>query len=194
MMSMNSISRFIKKENKVFNIYHPEIRDKIEYAFTLNSVKYYRYKESHLTKVIRYKYQIQFLNEYELGITYEDLINYIDELEKHINKGQLGDIAIKLRLIKQRAQIYKDFDLFYKIASAYYFDENEDVTTYDFRYNKKKIKEFKETKDLSFFLTKPLINLFPSLTSLTEDLSYFLTMAEEAREMKTEIGTLILGQ
>lgn len=190
---MNFLNKLFNKDNKIFNIYHPEIKDKIEFAFKLNGLSYYRFKETHLTRVMRYKYQIQFLNEYELGITLDDFNKYTDEVEKHINKGQLGDAALKIKLMKQRANLYKDFDLFYKIASAYYFDDTEDVTGYDFKHNANKIKIFKESQDQSFFLTIPMTSLFPQLASLASDSSQFSKDIEEMQRMKVEIDNLILS-
>lgn len=143
---------------------------------------------------MRYKYQVQFLNEYELGITIDDFNKYSDEIEKHINKGQLGDAALKIKLMKQRANLYKDFDIFYKVASAYYFDDSEDVTTYNFKYNENKIKQFKEAEDMSFFLTVPMTTLFPSLTSSLTDSNQFSKEIKELQDMKKEIDSMILSQ
>jgi len=190
---MNFLNRLFKKDISTFNIYHPEIKDRIEFAFNLNGIKYYRFKETHLTRVMRYKYQVQFLNEYELGITSEDLIKYIDELEKHANKGQLGDVIIKARLIKKRATIYKDVDSFYKMASACYFTDSEEVISYDFKYNEAKIKLFKESKDQSFFLTAPMTTLFPQLESLLADSALFSKHVEELKIMKLELDSLIFS-
>ena len=190
---MNFISKLFKKDPEVRNIYHPEVKDKVEYAFTENGVKYYRYKEDHhMFEMRRYQKAI-FLTEHENGITHDDLIAYIEEIKKNVNKGQLGDVALKLELLEQRTKIARDPDTFYKIASIDYFDDMEELTTYDRNYNKRKIEDFKASKELGFFLTRPIIDIFPQLATLASDSKAFLDQITEMKDLKNRIDSLTFG-
>lgn len=191
---MNLWKALFKANNQVRNIYHPEVRDKVEYSFTENGVKYYRYKEDHNMHEMRRFQKVIFLTEIENGLSHEDLLSYISELKKHVNKGQLGDVALKLELLEQRTKIAKDPDTFFKIATVDFFDENEDLTGYDRNYNKHKLETFKLSKDLGFFLTRPMIDIFPQLASLTLDSKHFTDQIEEMRELKEKIDSLTFGQ
>jgi hypothetical protein len=191
---MNFIRSLIKRNSQVRNIYHPDIKDKVEYAFSLNGKAYYRFKEDHLMNEMRRFQKILFLTELENGLSHDDLLAYIDKIEEKNNKGLVGDTGVILGLLKQRIQVAKDPDTFYKIASVDYFDEDEELTQYDRKYNVKKIEEFKESKELPFFLTRPMIDIFPQLESLGSDSKVFLNQLEEMRELKTQIDSLTLEQ
>jgi hypothetical protein len=191
---MNFIRKFFKSDPEVRNIYHPEVRVKIEYAFSLDGVKYYRYKEDHNMYEMRRFQKIQFLTEYENGLTHDDLISYIHEIKGNVNKGQLGDVALKLELLEQRTKIAKDPDTLFKIATVDFFDENEELTTYDRSYNKRKLEIFKLSKEYSFFLTRPMIDIFPQLASLAFDSVAFSSQIEEMKDLKEKIDSLTFGQ
>jgi hypothetical protein len=189
---MNFIHRLIKRNNQVRNIYHPDIKDKVEYAFSLHGKRYFRFKEDHLMYEMRRFQKIIFLTELENGLSHEDLLAYIDVLEQHNNKGQIGDTGLKLKLLRQRVEAAKDPDTFYKIATVDYFDDEEELTKYDRDYNKKKLQDFKESKELPFFLTRPMLDIFPQLASLALDSEAFTAQIQEMKDLKDQIDSLTL--
>jgi hypothetical protein len=189
---MNFINRLIKRNNQVRNIYHPDIKDKVEYAFSLHGKRYFRFKEDHLMYEMRRFQKIIFLTELENGLSHEDLLAYIDVLEQHNNKGQIGDTGLKLKLLRQRVEAAKDPDTFYKIATVDYFDDEEELTKYDRDYNKKKLQDFKESKELPFFLTRPMLDIFPQLASLALDSEAFTAQIQEMKDLKDQIDSLTL--
>lgn len=191
---INKIKSFFKKDHDIRNVYHPDVKGNVEHAFNLNGVAYYRFKEDHLMYEMRRFQKIVFFTELENGISHDDLISYIKEIEGHVNKGQLGDTALKLRLLKQRVELHKDPDTFYKIASVEYFDENEELTHYSRDYNKTKIETFKNSPELSFFLTKPMVDIFPQLASLALNSQDFSHEMGVMKELKEQIDALIYSQ
>lgn len=189
---IRAIKSFFKKDPQVRNVYHPDIKDKVEFAFSLHGVQYYRFKEDYHMNEMRRFQKIIFLTELENGISHDDLLVYIAKFRENNNKGLVGDNGALLNLLDQRIKIAKDPDTFYKIASVDYFDDSEELTQYDRKYNQKKIDAFKSSKELPFFLTRPMIDIFPQIASLALDSEHFLREIQDMRDLKKEIDSLIL--
>jgi hypothetical protein len=63
----------------------------------------------------------------------------------------------------------------YNMASLVYFDDKEDISSYDSDYNERKIKAFKAIKDKSFFFTTLLQkSLNISFSHLEQDMQDYL--------------------
>lgn len=191
---IRAIKSFFKKDPQVRNIYHPDIKDKVEYAFSLHGIQYYRFKEDYYMNEMRRFQKIIFLTELENGISHDDLMVYVSKFRDNNNKGLVGDNGALLSLLEQRIKIAKDPDTFYKIASVDYFDDSEELTQYDRKYNQKKIDAFKASKELPFFLTRPMIDIFPQIGSLALDSEHFLKEIQDMRDLKKEIDSLMSKQ
>lgn len=191
--SMNFISRFFKKSDKK-NIYHPDYRDKVEKTFKLNGVQYYRFKDQINTPHLRDYYSDFYIRQYRAGIDFEKLEEYLTKIDDFLNKGKLGDAIYINRALKERIQANLGLDMLYNIASVCYFTGDEDLERYSPTENREKIKAFKEEKeDLSFFLTKPMIDIFPLLSSFVSDSEVFLKKMDLAKELTSEIDSLFLA-
>lgn len=157
----------------------------IEEAFTCGGKRYYRFKEEYEMPAGRYKYFFFFLKEMTMHASLETLQKYVDAFKKILNganpkKGiDLGDLW---KLVWNLETIVKlDFDpqLVKKLASVAYFDDSEDLITYDPEYGKAKIKFWEDHNIHDFFLTKPIGDL-TGLSSLSvESLEECLTQRME---------------
>jgi hypothetical protein len=172
---MNWIKNLFKRKPKEppFNIYHPDIADKIEFAFecgpTLNKRKFYRMKadanetNDFLLPTGRYKWIDAFLSEVNLRMTARTVDAYLNELEKQLDgtKGQinLGKAFQIIYAMRTRTNLGFDPKLVKTLASVVYFDETEDLSDYDKDYCDKKIKYWEKHEVYDFFLTRPIVEL-----------------------------------
>lgn len=193
MTFMNFISRLFKKDPQKRNIYHPDYSDQVEYAFQVNGVKYYRFKKAVKMPEFRNFYNSVYIDQYRRGVDDETLLAYLKTFKEHVDKGQLGDLAYKVRLLEERLKANQNLDLLYQIATVNYFTEDEDLESYSVTDNKKKLEEFKKSKDNAFFLTNPMIDIFPQLSLYTKDSKAFSRMAEVARELTEQIDSLVFS-
>lgn len=189
---MNIFKFFKKKEPKpVFNIHHPEIAGNIEYAFSagslLNKRDYYRFKESHFMPVGRFKFAEAFLYEAELRMDLKTLNGYMDELAKNID-GSKGQINIEkcfqvIWSIRSRCKLAFSPEIIERLASVVYFDDTEDLSDLDHDYAAKKVKFWKEQDCLSFFLTRPIIDLLNLQGYSETSLQTFIKEIRRAQEL-----------
>ncbi len=122
------------------------------------------------------------------------LLAHNEAIENACNNGKLTEV-VRLNLdLKHRLSFVSDPDLLLKLASVVYFDENESPTTYDFKYNEKKIDEWKKDKLSDFFQVLPLQNLIPSLDFSKIDLKTFTQMNHEVRQLTVhQIDSILLN-
>jgi hypothetical protein len=162
-----------KPKDPLFNIHHPDIQDKIEFAFecgpTLNKRKFYRMKadvdgfNEHLLPVGRYKWVDAFLAEVNLRMTAGTLRSFLDELDKNLDGGS-GQIRLTkashiIHNIRTRLNLGFDPTLVKTLASIVYFDESEDLRDYNKAYCDKKIQYWERYDCYDFFLTRPIAEL-----------------------------------
>jgi hypothetical protein len=190
---MNFIRRFINSSPEKRNIYHPNYRDKVEKAFNLSGINYYRFKDPLDTPHYRNFYSDLFIDQYRRGVSNEVLLSYLDEFDKHGNKGQIGDLMMKVRLLRERIQANQQLDLLYRIATVCYFTDEEDLETYSIPDNKHKLEVFTQSKDLSFFLTSPMTDIFPLLSGFVSDSEVFLSRVQLAKELTEQIDLLVFS-
>jgi uncharacterized protein YxjI len=114
------VKNFFKKDSNVRNIYHPDIRDNVEYSFTCKGIKYYCFKDEYKILSGRYFVIARFFRELQLTLTSEVLSDYINLIIKDCNKGDLVKVAIKLNELKSRNEIAVEEETLYRIASGVY--------------------------------------------------------------------------
>lgn len=144
----------------------------VEPAFKFNSIQYYRFKKDADTPYGRYKWVSTFLQEVELRMDLNTLNAYLDDIEKNISgeKGKinLGHVAVTINKMRTRTALHFDVETAKKLASVIYFDETEDLTTYDREKGREKIAAWgKDLKVMDFFLTKPMRELL-GLSDISE--------------------------
>lgn len=164
--------------NPTFNIHHEELAPKIEEAFKSGSVQYYKFIEDHQIPAGRYKYIYAALKEADLRMSLETLQNYVGEIKKVLNGGDKKNLVsmeqlwrITLNLENRIALAFEPASV-KRLAAVIYFDETEDLKTYDKRHGMKKVEHWEKHNTLDFFLTRPIVELFGlkniSITSLTD--------------------------
>lgn len=136
----------------------------VEPAFKFLSTQYYRFKKDSDTPYGRYKWISTFLQEVELRMDLKTLGAYLDEIEKNISGGKgtinLGNVVLIINKMRTRAALHFDVETAKKLASVIYFDETEDLTTYDRQKGREKMEAWgKDLKQMDFFLTKPMREL-----------------------------------
>lgn len=161
-----------------FNIHHEEVRHKIEKAFKAGNVQYYKFIDEHQIPAGRYKYIYSALKEADLRMDMPTLKNYIQTLKDILNGGSkknqinVGDIWKIVYNMETRAELAFEPAAIERLASVIYFDDTEDLSTYNRNHGQEKIKNWTKNNVKDFFLTRPISELFGtsgiSLTSLEE--------------------------
>jgi hypothetical protein len=180
---------FKKKPAKPsFNVNHPDITPQVEVAFEAAGVKYYRFKEEFRIPAGRYKYIHNALREMDLRMTQAKLLEYVAEFEnclngtgkkKEINLGRLWELVLNM---KSRAKLPFDADTVKRFAAVTYFDDTEDLSTYDKAYGQRKIDLWDKHNVVDFFLTKPIGELLNLSNTSVEHLREYLTTSMEILE------------
>jgi hypothetical protein len=153
---MFGIKSLFKRNNKVRNIYHPDVKSKVEYSHTISGVKYYSFKEDHTILAGRYFHAARFFRELGMGITSELLVEYLKLILKDLDSGKASKAAIKIGEIIRRTELAVEPETLYRLASAVYFDDSESVDDYDRKYNEQKIAAWKKEGQLDFFYSQPM--------------------------------------
>lgn len=145
-----------------FTMHHPDLEGQTELAFIAGGIHFYRFKEEYKHPVGRYKYVYKFLREHELAMSRETLSEYIKQLKTQLNggsKGQNINIGEAWRILHNmdtRVALPFDPDNIKRLASAVYFTDTEDLSTYDSKEGAEKIKIWDDNKCHDFFLTRPI--------------------------------------
>lgn len=153
-------------------IYHPRIKGQIEQAFKVDGMQYYCFKQDSEGRYGRYIILQSYLQEYYLRVDLDTLKRNLKQLQTWLNPPvnkegvgqlQLGKANELLDMMMQRAEIAFEPDTVYRLASCLYFDDTENLSSYDKSHNDKKIARWKEAGVTDFFFHR----LFKELTGLT---------------------------
>jgi hypothetical protein len=164
--------KFWKKKINRNTVHDPEFAIHIEPAFKFLSTQYYRFKKEVDVPYGRYKWVSTFLYELELRMDLKTLQAYLDKIKSSLSgeKGKinLSDALTTIAKMESRMALHFDVETAKKLASVIYFDENEDLTSYDREKGKEKIQAWsKDLKVMDFFLTKPMRELL-GLSDISE--------------------------
>lgn len=181
-----------KKPTPEFNLSHPDIRHQVEEAFKAGGRIYYRFKEERLIPAGRHKYIYAFLKEVDLVMTRETLQNYIKDFKALLNGAgakktiQLTELMKLVLNLESRVALGMDPEIVERLAAVVYFDENEDLSTYDRKYGNEKISHWKKHNVHDFFLTKPMGELLGLKGISIESLQVSIAQATEMIKNLTE--------
>lgn len=164
--------------NPTFNIFHDELAPKIEKCFKSGTVQYYKFIDDHQIPAGRYKYIYAALKEADLRMDLETLKNYVGEFKKILNGGDKKNLVsmeslwrITLNMETRLALAFEPASV-ERLAAVIYFDETEDLKTYNKQHGAQKVEFWKKNGTMDFFLTRPIVELFGlkdiSITSLEE--------------------------
>lgn len=171
------------KARPEYTMNHPDYAPMVEEAFVCGTKRFYRFKEEYRMSTGRYKYYYAALREVDLRASLETLTNYVNALESALNGGKKGTINLGglweiLINLKNRLKLAFEPAGVKNLAAIAYFDETEDLTTFDAEYGKKKIKLWEDHNIHDFFLTKPIGELLNLSGTSIESLQDYLNQAE----------------
>lgn len=166
----NRIRRIFNPSAPFENVYHPDFRDKVEVATDHNGnplkcrgVLYYRMKADQQVPYGRYQRLQAFLFQHEVRMdhpVFKAFINeakkWLDGSRKEINTGKAYEVLLKM---EARAELAFDPKQIYNCASVVYFDDTENIYSYDEDHNRKKIAAWMEDRKVDFFYMRPLDEL-----------------------------------
>lgn len=180
---MNFIQRLLRKENTFFNVEHPDFKLKVEPAFKIKGIQYYRFKQDYRIPYGRYQFLQTFLLQYDLRMDLNLFRAMIAKLKKNLF-GPPGDIDMGkayqvITTMEARAELAFDPEQAYNLASVVYFDVKEILYEYDRDHNKKKIALWREAGALDFFYTRPLSELLGLNDFSEEDLTNYIRDSSE---------------
>lgn len=182
----NLLKNLFKKRSPKpeFNAHHVDVASIIEVAFKVKGKKYYRFKEERLIPAGRYKYIYSHLREVDMRMDLSTLRNYVNEfknilggggVKKTINIGDLWKLVINL---ETRVALAFEPASVERLASVIYFDDTEDLSTWDKKYGAEKVEFWKANKCMDFFLTRPVGELLGAKDISIESLQAYIQEAE----------------
>jgi hypothetical protein len=183
---------FQKPPKPEFNLKHPDIAHVIEPAFKAGNKQYYRFKEEKLIPAGRYKYIYAYSKEVDLRMNLETLQNYIKDFKNLLNGSgakkiiQIGELWKLVLNLESRVALAFEPATVERLAAVIYFDDSEDLSTYDRKYGQKKIDFWKKNNVLDFFLTRPMGELLGLSNISIESLPDYIQDSVEIIKILTE--------
>lgn len=184
---------WLKLRTKLFGGSHWQLDEGhvIEPAFISGGVQYYRLKDYFNTFSLRGLMALQVYEEWNMRMTRDQLLEFINKFEKIINNPKqinMGEIARMVGNMKERLElVMPTSEIVYKFASVAFFDKNESPYAYDPEYCKAKITRWKEAADISdFFIVMRLRDMIPLPELSEEDLQLCLSIVDQLAEVHSE--------
>lgn len=171
------------KARPEFTLNHPDYAPMVEEAFACAGKRYYRFKEEYRMSTGRYKYYYAALREVEMKASLETLNKYVEAFESILNGGGkqskilMGTMWELVLNLKARLKLEFDPQTVRDLAAIAYFDETEDLTTFNKKYGDEKVKLWRDNEVYDFFLTRPISELF-NLSGIST-----ISLAEHLRAM-----------
>jgi hypothetical protein len=162
--------------------YEPVTLDKINQkmikpvpGLIIDGVQYYEFvniADMPQNRMVHFNYMRE---EMVMGIDRELQLKFIDQLKKANEERDSNLIGATLYMFEDTLKNLTTIESHYNMASLVYFDDKEDISSYDSDYNERKIKAFKAIKDKSFFFTTLLQkSLNISFSHLEQDMQDYL--------------------
>jgi hypothetical protein len=182
---------FKKNPKPEFNMRHPDVAHNIELAFKTGGKSYYRFKEERLIPAGRYKYIYAYLKEVEMRMDLNTLKNYVKDFKFILNGGSKKTVDLwelnKLVLnLESRIVLAFEPATVERLAAVIYFEENEDLSTYDRKHGQKKIDHWTKNNVRDFFLTKPMGELLGLKSISIESLEAYIQSTQDLLKDLTE--------
>lgn len=169
---------------------------KIVPAFKCGGIQYYMFEDPMNILTGRGLSGLVAYEEMTMRCDVSYLKTHTEAMEKILNSPKISLTEItKLNIyLKERVQMLDIIpDQIWKIASVYFFDENESPFMYDQKHAQTKIEHWKKHQDIiDFFYQTPLSTLLPHLKLADENSSMRLEVAQKVSEYhKSHLLTLI---
>lgn len=181
---------------KPFRSYLLENKYKVEPAFELHGIRYFQFANQEEVPTGRQFAALAIYNEMDMRVDREYLELHTKAFDKVLSGAKI-EIKYLIQMnenLKDRMNLMVTPDYIYKLASVVFFDESESPYSYDYEYNEKKIKKWKEdAATLDFFLRTPLKDLVPFLGSQEGVSSIYSQVAEQVGGIHRKLLTDILS-
>ena len=190
----------IKTEVPNYKAVFPNARHEIKYAFSLNDKEgkeydFYQFENIGNIPCARGFQAITFQQEMNQCVSKEYLDFFVEAAETELNNPtgiRLFELAKLFVQLKERRQALYEFNIAYKLASVIFFHQNENPYISDFLTTNKNADLFREQKMDAFFLSKPIAELIPYISSFNKDLSIYLIQAAEINKKHIkDISTML---
>lgn len=159
---------------------------KVTEAFQLNGKTYYQFEDAFNMPAGRALCALSIYEELRMRCTLEYLHLHVRACEKVFEDPKRININILVQLnsnLKDRLNLAPFPDHLYKLASVNFFDDSESPYNYDFKYNQKKIEEWKASGGmLDFFSQRLMPELMKSLQLSGESVATFSQAMEELNQ------------
>lgn len=192
---INFFKKLFKKKlvkEGLFNVHHPDMQGKTEFAFECGGINYYRAVKDFMLPVGRFKFIDEKLGEVDIRMDLKTLKAYITELKKNIDgsKGTINLIkaAQIISAMETRCELAFEPETVKQLAAVVYFDETEDLRDFNREHAKSKIAFWEKRGNYSFFLTRPIAELL-NLVNISEEY-----LVRYIKEVESIIKDLTLEQ
>jgi len=152
---------------------HPDYKTLVEFAFEIEGVSHYSFKNAIDMPPKRFQRMNQFIREVELRMNSKDLLEDMNLIKEAANKGELTSVVEVAIGVIYRAEQFIETDTFYRLFTCAYFTLEEDLTDYDYDYNESKIELFKSEPIGDFFFRQPLRKYLPQIDISSKDFQTF---------------------
>ena len=179
-------------KTKVHTVLHPEVKELMEYAFTLTHKgkdhDYYKFKDPTQMPYLRYQQLMRFKDEADQCMTVSERKLLIDLIKDCINNNEgilVTEILKALNIMEYADSMFVDMSIMEKLMTCYFVDMtmNEDVTDYDQEFNNEKAEIFRSQDPGSFFFKKPICELLPLSDVSEDDLKVFLLQTKAKEQL-----------
>jgi len=187
-----SIFNFLHRRNGSIKTDHP-----VDYLFTLDGIKHYRYKDISKTNCQRMFAANDYYNELSMKCSREYLQKHTKAMDailsdKSIDIQKISQLNLQL---KERMDMIHESDMIYKIASVIIFDTTENPHEYDFKYGQEKIARFKKASEKdAFFLIKLFKITVGSPNMSDQDLLTYMEVGSRITQEHLEVISTILSK
>lgn len=165
------------------------------FAFECGGIKYFEFTDLNNLPYQRGLEALTFFQELQNGIDKKYLLEHVEVMNKLLSNPKvinLNEIIKHNARFEERLKFIVSKDIIYKVASIAFVDDTEDLLKYDFKYNEKKIENWKNNGGNAFFLQQPLKRLIPFLNQSGDSSPMYLKAVEAVEELQHKVHSLIL--
>ena len=187
-----SVLKFLRKRNGSTKTEHP-----VDYLFTLDGLKHYRYKDISKTNCQRMFAANDYYNELSMRCSREYLQEHTKAMDvilsdKSIDLQKISQLNLQL---KERLDMIHESDMIYKIASVIIFDTTENPHDYDFKYGQEKIERFKKKAQSDpMFLIRLFKITVGSPDMSDQDLLMYMEVGSKINQEHLEVISTIMSR
>ncbi len=165
----------------------------LTFAFNCGGVDYFEFSDKNNLPFERGLEAMTFYQEMQNGVTNQYLKDHQAAMNKLLSdpkKINLNEIIKLNARMDERLNYIISKDIIYKVASVAFVDKNENCARYDYKYNEKKIANWKQHMGDGFFLSQPIKKLIPFLQQSGETSLMYLNIVEKVEQIQRDLVSL----